>query len=290
MIHVRPLVKLAEMRPVVELQRTYWGTDLESVVPGHMLYSIVNAGGHVLGAYDGTRLIGALIGQVALNSDLNRSLSERLHIASKRMVVLPEYRSQGVGSKLKLAQRQIAIQQGINMVTWTFDPLLSTNAHLNIRKLRGMCRLFLPNYYGTDDAGGLARFGSSDRLLIEWHVNAPVVVKVLDSGYPLRSWEDYVRAEVPIANPATRNECDVLTPSAEWSLRADDDSLLVEIPSRYEDLVITEPNTAQVWQTHIRGGFTRLFAAGYVVTDFIHTGETGIERSFYVLNLNFSSP
>lgn len=290
MIYIHPLVKVEEMRPAVELQRTYWGTDLESVVPGHMLYSIVNAGGHVLGAYDADRLIGVLIGQVALNPDVNRPLSERLHIASKRMVVLPEYRSHGIGARLKLAQRQALIQQGINMVTWTFDPLLSINAYLNIRKLRGECRLYLPDYYGTDDAGGLSRFGSSDRLLIEWHVNAPEVVKALDNRYPLRSWEDYVRAELPIANPATRNEHDVLTPSTEWSLGADQDSLLVEIPSHYEDLVIAEPNIAPVWQTHIRTGFTRLFAAGYVVTDFIHNREAGIERSFYVLSLKLTSP
>lgn len=289
MIHIRPLVKLDEMRPAVELQQIYWGTDLESVVPGHMLYSIVNAGGHVLGAYDGDRLIGVLIGQVALNPDVNLPLSDRLHIASKRMVVLPEYRSHGIGARLKLAQRQAAIQQGIGLVTWTFDPLLSINAYLNIRKLRGICRLYLPDYYGTDDAGGLARFGSSDRLLVEWHVSAPAVVKVLDKGYPLSSWDDYVRAAVPIVNPATCNEYDVLTPSTEWSVWADQDSLLVEIPSHYEDMVIADPDVARAWQTHIRDGFTRLFNNGYVVTNFIHTRETGIERSFYVLSLNLPS-
>jgi predicted GNAT superfamily acetyltransferase len=77
-----------------------------------------------------------------------------LQLFSKRMVVLPEYRGQGIGYRLKLAQRDFAIEQGIRLVVWTFDPMLAPNAHLNIRKLGVVCHTYYENYYGTSSEGG----------------------------------------------------------------------------------------------------------------------------------------
>jgi predicted GNAT superfamily acetyltransferase len=282
-IDIRPLHDLSEMRPAVDLQRIYWGEDAESVVAGHMLYSIVNAGGHVLGAYDGERLIGVLIGLVALDPDTSRPLPERVQIASKRMVVLPAYRSHGVGARLKLAQRQEAIRQGIKLVTWTFDPLLSTNAHLNIRKLRSTSRIYLPDYYGTDDKAGLTRLGASDRLFVEWWVDSPAVSRVLDEREALPTWADYLRCEVPVVNAAGHNGVGLPTPAG--GLRLADGALLVlvEIPPNYTDLLAADVGLARAWQVHIRDVFVYLFAHGYVATDFIHTRQSGMERSLYVL-------
>lgn len=283
-IRIQPLLKLEDMRPAVELQRIYWGSDAESVVAGHMLYSIVNAGGHVLGAYEGERLIGVLIGLVALDWDTSRPMQERLQIASKRMVVLPEYRSHGIGAKLKLAQRQEAIRQGIALVTWTFDPLLSTNAHLNIRKLRAISRRYLCDYYGNDDSSGLSRLGSSDRLLVEWRVTDPAVTAVLDQQSSLRSWSDYAGQGVPTVNAAGRNSAGLPVPATEWQLPANTPRLMVEIPSQYDKLLKTDSSLARAWQLHIRDVFTRLFERGYAVTDFIHTRDQSAELSLYALS------
>ncbi|NDJ62537.1 MAG: GNAT family N-acetyltransferase, partial [Chloroflexi bacterium] len=52
-IEIRPLYQLADMRAVVDLQQSYWGDHPESVIPAHMLFSLANHGGHVLGAFDG---------------------------------------------------------------------------------------------------------------------------------------------------------------------------------------------------------------------------------------------
>ena len=54
---VRLLHNLDDMHEAVELQKTYWGTDLESVVPAHMLFSLATSGGHVLAAFDGDKII-----------------------------------------------------------------------------------------------------------------------------------------------------------------------------------------------------------------------------------------
>ncbi len=283
-IRMQPLLKLEDMPPAVELQRIYWGSHVESVVAGHMLYSIVNAGGHVLGAYDGDRLIGVLIGLVALDPDTSRPLQERLQIASKRMVVLPEYRSHGIGARLKLAQRQEAIRQGIRLVTWTFDPLLSANAHLNIRKLRAISRCYLLDYYGNDDSGGLSRLGSSDRLLVEWRVADSAVIAVLDQQSSLRSSSDYMLQGVPMVNAAGRNAAGLPMPASDWHVPREVCCAMVEIPSHYDDLLRLAPQVARAWQTHIREVFMQLFERGFMVTDFIYTRDQTAERSLYVLS------
>ena len=170
-IEIHALRALAEMYPAVELQKVYWGDELESVIPAHMLFSLANHGGHVLAASDGDRLIGLLVGFLGTSKeDINRPALADLQIVSKRMVVLPEYRNQGVAYQLKLAQREVALRQGVRLVTWTFDPLLSTNAHLNIRKLGAVVDEYLQDYYGTAGEGGLVTLGSSDRLFAEWWV------------------------------------------------------------------------------------------------------------------------
>ena len=168
---IRTLYKLEDMHEAVELQKTYWGTDLESVVPAHMLFSLATSGGHVIAAFDGDKMVAVLIGFLGTDiQEPTRPAMANLRIVSKRMIVLPEYRGQGVGYKLKKRQREFAMRQGIRLVTWTFDPMLMANAHLNIRKLGAISTSYLENYYGTVNEGGLSRTGTSDRLLVEWWV------------------------------------------------------------------------------------------------------------------------
>ena len=59
---------------------------------------LCNSGGQVIGAFDNNAMIGVLIGLVGLQDD------QSVFISSKRMVVLPAYRSRGVGAMLKYAQ------------------------------------------------------------------------------------------------------------------------------------------------------------------------------------------
>ena len=112
---IYPLRTLDEMVPVVDLQRTYWGEEDGALVPSHMLFSLAAHGGHVLAATDGNGLAGVvmgILGSEAAHSDL--PASECLYIYSKRMVVSQNYRNKGLGSRLKFAQREYSLGQGIN--------------------------------------------------------------------------------------------------------------------------------------------------------------------------------
>jgi len=50
---IRLLHALREMEDAVDLQRSYWGTRPEAVLPGHMPFTTAQHGSHVLGAFEG---------------------------------------------------------------------------------------------------------------------------------------------------------------------------------------------------------------------------------------------
>lgn len=292
---IKSLRALDEMRAAVDLQKTFWGEEVESVVPAHMLFSIANHGGHVLAAFDGARMVGVLIGFLGTSEEnQSRPAMANLQIVSKRMVVLPEYRNHGVGFRLKLAQREKAIEQGIRLVTWTFDPLLAPNAHLNVRKLGVTCSTYLQDYYGTGAESGLSTLGSSDRLLAEWWVtNRRVEVRLSGSRTDL-TLAHYLEADTPIVNPTTATDDGVLLPSEQVKMPAGSLALL-EIPLNYTSLVQNNPTLGQLWRTRTRTVFNHLMnESGYVITDFLRETYEGRERAFYLLTYSgkpvFDSP
>lgn len=281
-IEIKPLYALPEMKAAVELQKVYWGDDLESVIPAHMLFSLATNGGHVLAAFDGERMVGVLVGFLGTNmEEQDRPAMANLHFVSKRMVILPEYRGQGIGYKLKLAQRDMAIRQGVRLVVWTFDPLLATNAHLNVRKLGGISYRYLEDYYGTSGNGGLAKLGSSDRLQIEWWVTNRRVDERINGSRGDLSLKHYLDAYTPIVNPAQFDD-DLPRPIATVA-RPNGALVLAEIPAHYEAMVERDPQLAHVWRGHTREVFKLLFSMGFVITDFLHETFEGRERAFYLL-------
>ncbi|MGD9316090.1 MAG: GNAT family N-acetyltransferase, partial [Anaerolineae bacterium] len=127
---IRPLESIAEFHACEALQRRVWvlPDDLE-VVPLHLLLTAQRNGGLVLGAFDGGELVGFLFGFPAYDQD------GRPKHCSHMMGVDPDCQGAGIGYQLKLAQREFALAQGLDLVTWTYDPLESRNAYLNIHKL-----------------------------------------------------------------------------------------------------------------------------------------------------------
>lgn len=289
-ISIKALKDLQEMHAVVELQRAYWGDSLESVIPAHMLFSIARHGGHVLTAYDGVQPVGALVGFIGTGDQLNnpRPAMTNLQVVSKRMVVLPEYRGSGVGYRLKLAQRDMAIAQGIRLVEWTFDPLLSLNAHLNVRKLGVICSHYLQDYYGTADTGGLTVLGSSDRLVAEWWVTNRRVEERLKGARPPLTMQQYLEAAAPLVNASQVTSDGMMLPNTEDTLMdlQGRSMALLEVPLNFPDLVRNSTALATRWRTHTRALFMQLFNRGFVVTDFVRARYENRERAMYVLSYN----
>ena len=83
------------------------------------------------------------------------------------LAIKPAFRNHDLGRRLKLAQREHVIAQGIELMTWTFDPLQSLNAYFNFNKLGVLSDRYLLNFYGEDASSFLHRTGT-DRLWTSW--------------------------------------------------------------------------------------------------------------------------
>lgn len=205
---IRSLKTLEELRAVEALQRLVWD-DPTTVIYSHMLISLARNGGSILGALRGDQLIGFIISYLGLEApESERPAMANLKLVSQRMAVQPEYRGTGVGYELKLAQRDFAIGLGIRLITWTFDPLLSRNAHLNIRKLGAIGQVYYRDYYGSGESA-LVKLHSSDRLLAEWWVTSNRVEQRINGRRGSLTLQQYLEATLTSSTrrPSMRRGC-----------------------------------------------------------------------------------
>lgn len=292
--HIQILETPEELSGVEALQRQVWPGNETEVVPAHMLIAAIHNGGLLLGAFSEPqpgRLLGFVFGFPGFyfTPDGPRPMH-----CSHMLGVLPEARDRGVGFALKRAQWQMVRHQGLDRITWTFDPLLSRNAHLNIARLGGVCSTYQRNLYG-ELRDGLNAGLPTDRFLVDWWVNSQRVNRRLSKRPRLQlDLAHFLAAGAEIANP-TRSRPDgfaeptiVRLPGRSPESKSGEEDtpdplLLIEIPADFQSLKAADPNLAQAWRLHTRELFEALFTRGYLVTDFLHlAGEPG--RSFYVLS------
>ncbi len=281
-VEIVSLSQLGDMFPVVDLQRNYWGADAEAVVPAHMLFSITTTGGHVLAAQENGQSIGAVIGLVGYADAPDVHTQSQLYIFSKRMVVLPNFRDEGLGYRLKMAQREVALARGIRQVVWTFDPLLSRNAYLNLRKLGAQANLFKQDAYGGYTSGGLSSFGMSDRLYLNWYLDVDEVQARANHTFTPMTLGNYLERGYPLLNLSTLNADGWLVPPVNV-LPEVAPICLFEIPSNYPEIEKSDLGLAYQWRVHVRQHLQRLMLAGYVVVDFVRGTLKDVTRSLYVL-------
>jgi predicted GNAT superfamily acetyltransferase len=173
-IVVRKCAGMDDFARCVDLQREIWGEEDLEVEPATLFVVASETGGQVLGAFDGSRMVGFTLAIVGFRN-------EQVFLHSHMTGVLADYRDRGVGRALKLFQREDALGRGISMIGWTFDPLEARNAHFNLNRLGAISRRYLPNLYGVTTSPlhwGLP----TDRLWVEWHLDSKRVAKAAASS------------------------------------------------------------------------------------------------------------
>jgi predicted GNAT superfamily acetyltransferase len=168
---IRSLHDLPELSRCVELQRQVWGFADIDIVPEAIFGVAGKTGGQVLGAFQHDKLIGFAL-------SFSAQSKTRTYLHSHMVAVLPKYQNQGVGRLLKLAQRQEALERGLDLIEWTFDPFQIKNAYFNIARLGAIVRRYIPNCYGRSSSplhGGLP----TDRLVAEWWLQSTRVTNAL---------------------------------------------------------------------------------------------------------------
>lgn len=287
-ITIRTLHTPEEMDAAVDLQKVYWGDDMGSLVPSHMLLSIAKYGGHIHGAYDDLQMVGMLHGFLGarIQPDDDLSAPKRLLVMSKRMVVLPEYRGHKIGERLKLAQRDFAIRHGIELVTWTFDPLLARNAYLNLHKLGAVGQQYEEDYFGSNATNPAL---SADRLVVNWWVQHPHVQARQEKAInPVA--ESLLRGAVQCINETVTNAGGLPVP-LDTLQTPSNPVVLLEIPIEFVPVERLDAGLGRLWRDHVRAAFHLLLNAGYIAVDVIRSKQLpaqaspladDLDRVFYV--------
>lgn len=276
-MEIRILETPSEMFEVEELQRIIWpGSEIE-VVPLHLLITAAHNGGLALGAFEGGKMVGFLFGFPGLYEVPD---GPRLKHCSHMLGVLPGLRDSGIGFALKRAQWQFVRKQGIDRVTWTYDPLQSRNAHFNLARLGAVCNTYLREVYG-DMRDGLNAGLASDRFQVDWWVNTQRVERRL--GRKLRGElgiTNYDGAHIPRIYRAAIGADSLLRPPEHFSI-PDEAMLLAEIPADFMQIRQADFPLAVAWRAFTRQVFEACFELGYLLTDSIYDKDS--RRSFYVL-------
>ncbi len=273
-----------DFRKLEALQRLIWNTDDINVIPGRVMHAIDFSGGVLLGAYDEDELIGFVFGVIGTVQGLNQRIDQvaaaRLQLYSAIMGVHPAYHGQGIGYRLKLAQREYALRLGIRLVTWTYDPLESRNAWLNIGKLGAISHRYLRDFHGELD--GINAGLSTDRFYVEWWVTGNRVQSRVGRQRGPLSYEQMIAGRAMLINEASFEE-GLLVPPANF-IESERNLILVEIPADIAKIKQQNIALARQWRAHTRVLFEHYFANQFIVTDFARRrDEEGQEHAYYVL-------
>jgi predicted GNAT superfamily acetyltransferase len=284
---VRLLETGEEMALVEELQRLVWPGSETDVVPAHLLITAVHNGGIVLGAFaekDGAdlespRIVGFVFGFPGLDSTPD---GPRPKHCSHMLGIHPDYRDAGLGFALKRAQWQMVRHQGLDHITWTYDPLLSRNANLNIAKLGAVCTTYRRSEYG-EMRDGLNAGLPSDRFQVDWWINTRRVERRLSKrSRPALKLIHVARTGLHPLYPLHYGTDDLPRPP-EHLPPFEKRLLLAEIPDDFLALKAADFTLARDWRFFARELFETAFAADYIVTDFIFDRSQERRRSLYVL-------
>lgn len=266
-IKLRAIDDVEEMRAVEELQKEVWGIPDLDVVPLTQLVAAKEAGGVLIGAFDGEALVGFVYGFPSFERG---QLAHHSHM----LAVRSEYRNLDLGRRLKLAQREHVIGQGIDLMSWTFDPLQSLNAYFNFSKLGVVADRYLLDFYGREAASFLHQTGT-DRLWISWFIASEGVERKINGlGEEIR-----VEVSVPlvqIADDDSPQRNDLTEGLAQ-------DIASIEIPSDIDSLQQRSPEIAARWRRETRWAFTEALSAGYFVASFARESRGAMRSGKYLL-------
>jgi len=265
---IRRLESAAELAECVEIQIRVWGLKGEETVSAPILETCLDHGALLIGAFRNELLAGFCF---SLPSFWKGSVPHHSHM----LAVLPESRDQGIGYRLKNAQFE-ALKNHCRWITWTFDPLESRNARLNL-KLGVSMDTYIRDLYGDGESCTLHQGIGTDRFIAEWPTSPTRNPRAQKLPLPQASTPRLIETEwddrgffKPLESILDRTE----------------KRLYLEIPADIQEIKTTCPNCAREWRLATRTALEHYFEKGYAVKDFLTfiDSQTGTRRSFYILS------
>jgi predicted GNAT superfamily acetyltransferase len=269
-MNIRVLKDSSDYETFENVMKEIWECGERDIVPHHVLRAINHQGGLVLGAFHDEKMVGVLMGFLAFHNGM-------LHHHSHLTGAVERYK--GVGYQLKQKQREYVLSQGLDLITWTFDPLQSTNAYFNFAKLGVISTLYLQDYYGKmrDNINvGL----SSDRLLVEWWIRSNDVVSRVNGVFQHPVLEK-ISSQADIVNPTRLKKG--MREITSMNFKCNNKNILLEIPDNIDIMKKKKKKLAQKWRKDVRKLFENYFSKGYTAYNVISEIDEGVRRTFYLL-------
>ncbi|MET3803209.1 putative GNAT superfamily acetyltransferase [Nakamurella sp. UYEF19] len=254
---MRELTSIQEFEDINLLLSTIWGSPPSRPhLSAELLRALSHAGNYVVGAYDGSALVGAGIGFCGPPA------THTLH--SHIVGVATSAQRRNVGFSLKLHQRNWALERDLTTIAWTFDPLIRRNAHFNLAKLAGSAVAYLPDFYGQM-RDGINLGQDSDRILVHWDLLAPTVAEACRgrgiSSKALALLQVGADFSLAISLDGEPEPVAPLTPT-----------VLIVVPQDIEELRLRHPEMGARWRTMLRRALVDAFESGARIVGFDRRG------------------
>jgi predicted GNAT superfamily acetyltransferase len=259
-ISIRRLETVSELKQVQDLEKSVWK---DTPLPIHQTITAINNGGLVLGAFIKGKLVG-------FSYAFPGFLNGKVYLCSHMLGILQNYQGLGIGAAIKEAQKKAAIEQGYSLLTWTYDPLESINAFLNLSKLKAICSTYIENCYG-DMEDELNNGLPSDRLKVEWWIKSPYLEKTQEWG----------QGElVKISYDTNMVGFPKLT-DTDPSLFMKLETILVPIPKQFQQIKKNDFELALDWRLKTRRLLQTFFSNGYAAVSVLKQDTEPVH--YYVL-------
>jgi len=265
--------ELDHLRAITRVIEAVWHRRHQPL-PVDTLRALAHSGSCVLAAWSGGEMVGASISFRGVHEG-------RPSLHSHITGIVPDLQLRGVGYALKLWQRAWALSHGIDVVTWTFDPLIARNGHFNLSKLGADADGYLVDFYGPlhDEING---DDATDRLFAVWRLTSPRVSGALSGavripavaalraggahvaldagrdGHPLPGGMEAAAA----AGPQAGSGAAASPLPAQDSARTDRMGVLVRVPDDIVAVRRADRRCADSWRSEVREAMTALFGRG----------------------------
>ena len=243
-ITIQPMETIEELEMVKTLEELVWSK--EEAVPVNQTIAAVKNGGFVLGAFIGEELIGFQYSFPGFDG-------KRIYLCSHSLAIHPNYRKYGIGEKLKCAQKKLAREKGYDQITWTYDPLETVNAYLNLHKLGAVCSTYLENVYG-EMQDSLNAGLPTDRFYVEWETAGPINKFVPESDSP------HVIQTI---------EQDGFIIPKQSDLTLSNELLYVPVPGNFQEMKKQDFSLAAAWRKSTKEVFLHYFNLGWKAVDLV---------------------
>jgi predicted GNAT superfamily acetyltransferase len=268
-VEIRSLNSPDDYDQCVRLQRDIWGQRFTEVVPPTMLKITQKVGGVAVGAF---RRAGDIVGFVYGVSGVRGGRPAHW---SHMLAVRTGFENMGLGKRLKVRQRDLLLELGIEVCYWSYDPLVARNAHLNLNRLGARTIEYVVDMYGNDTHSALHSGLGTDRFVVEWELRHPRVDRVLSSA---ARGEPAGVADLPIVSSHAKGGRILPTEGVLPEVA----TARIEVP---EDIQLVKSKSLELglkWRTTTRRAFLWYLGRRYRVVAFYRDKSSA--RCFYVVS------